>query len=54
MDKETRDLLDSLMYDIGELPYKFMRDNPAARAAFFDYEKLKNRLAWLDAGGTEA
>jgi hypothetical protein len=48
MDKELRELIDSLMYDIGQLPYKFMCDHPAARSAFYSYEKLAGKLAEID------
>lgn len=48
MDKETRELVDSLMYDVGQLPYKYMNDHPAARSAYSSYEKLARRLAEID------
>lgn len=45
MDPTTRELVESLCYDVSQLPYAFMRDNPAARSAYNSWDKLTARLA---------
>lgn len=38
-------ILGSTLFDIGHLPMRFMREEPAARALFADYEKLSTWVA---------
>lgn len=44
MDPVTRDLVESLCYDVGKLSYGTMRDEPGGQALYKDWDALTNRL----------